>query len=116
LESLVISGWVGALSETELDCLFVDASHVKMHDGAPSEPVLVASGMATAGKPVFVQLDGVSAESTDAWVAFLESIVARGLAVTPVLVVSDGAPALCAAIDQVFPTARTDQDAVKADF
>jgi transposase-like protein len=122
------------LSGTELDYLFVDASHFKMHDGARSEPVLVAYGLTTEGNPVLVHLDGVSAESTDACVAFLESIVARGLAVAPVLVVSDGAPGLCAAIDQVFPNARrqrclvhrvrnalakvstTDQDAVKADL
>jgi transposase-like protein len=30
------------LSAVELDYLLVDASHVKMHDGARSEPVLVA--------------------------------------------------------------------------
>lgn len=122
------------LSAVELDYLFVDASHVKMHDRARSEPVLVAYGITTEGNPVFVHLDGVSAESTDACVAFLESIVGRGLAVLPVLVASDGAPGLCAAIDQVFPHARrqrclvhrarnvvakvsaADQAAVKADF
>lgn len=122
------------LSEVELDYLFVDASHFKMHDGASSEPVLVAYGITTEGNPVFVHLDGVSAESTDACVQFLESIIARGLAVQPVLVISDGAPGLCAAIDQVFPHARrqrcvihrarnvvakvaaADQAAVKADL
>lgn len=74
------------------------------------------------------------AESTDACVDFLESILARGLAVVPVLTVSDGAPGLCAALDLVFPDARrqrclmhrsrnvlakvsaVDCDAVKADF
>jgi len=94
------------LSELELDYLFVDASHFKMHDGARSEPVLVAYGISVEGNPVFVHLDGVSAESTDACVGFLESIVARGLSTPPVLVVSDGAPGLCAALDQVFPHAR----------
>jgi len=122
------------LSELELDYLFVDASHFKMHDGARSEPVLVAYGISVEGNPVFVHLDGVSAESTDACVGFLESIVARGLSTPPVLVVSDGAPGLCAALDQVFPHARRqrclihrarnvlakvsaiDHDAVRADF
>jgi hypothetical protein len=33
------------LSEVELDYLFVDASHFKMHDDARSEPVLVAYGV-----------------------------------------------------------------------
>jgi putative transposase len=76
-----------------------------MHDGARSEPVLVAYGITTAGTPVFLHLDGVSAESTDACVAFLEDMVARRVG-SPVLVVSDGAPGLCAALDQVFPRAR----------
>jgi putative transposase len=81
------------LSDVELDHLFVDASHFKMHDGARSEPVLVAYGITTTGDPVFLHLDGVSAESTDASVAFLEDMVARKLA-SPVLTISDGAPGL----------------------
>lgn len=122
------------LSEVELDYLFVDASHFRMHNAARSEPVLVACGITTEGNPVFVHLDGVSAESTDACVAFLRSILVRGLEAAPVLVIADGAPGLCAAIDQVLPHARrqrclvhrarniiakvaqADQDAVKADF
>jgi putative transposase len=93
------------LSGVTLDYLFVDASHFKMHDGARSEPVLVAYGITTEGNPVLVHLDGVSAESTDACVGFLEDMVARGLS-SPVLTISDGAPGLCAALDQVFPQAR----------
>jgi hypothetical protein len=90
---------------TNTDYLFIDASHFKMHDGARSEPVLVAYGITTTGDPVFLHLDGVSAESTDACVAFLEDMLARGLG-APVLTISDGAPGLCAALDQVFPAAR----------
>jgi len=67
------------LSEVTIDYLFVDASHFKMHDGARSEPVLAAYGITTEGNPVFLHLDGVSAESTDACVGFLEDMVARGL-------------------------------------
>jgi putative transposase len=93
------------LSEVTIDYLFIDASHFKMHDGARSEPVLAAYGITTEGNPVFLHLDGVSAESTDACVGFLEDMVARGLG-SPVLTISDGSPGLCAAIDQVFPHAR----------
>ena len=67
--------------------------------------MLVAYGITTQGDPVFLHLDGASAESTDACVAFLEDMVARGLG-QPVLVISDGAPGLCAALDIVFPAAR----------
>ena len=121
------------LSDVELDYLFVDASHFRMHDGARSEPVLVAYGITVEGNPVFLHLDGVSAESTDACVGFLEDMVGRGLG-SPVLTISDGAPGLCAALDQVFPAARRqrclihrcwntvakvseiDQDAVRGDY
>jgi putative transposase len=121
------------LSEVTIDYLFVDASHFKMHDGARSEPVLVAYGITTEGNSVLLHLDGISAESTDACVGFLEDMVARGLG-SPVLTVTDGAPGLCAAIDQVFPLARrqrclihrarnclakvsdVDQNAVRSDF
>jgi putative transposase len=81
------------LSDIELDYLYVDASQFKMHDGARSEPVLVAYGITTEGNPVFLHLDGANAESTDACVDFLEDMVARGLG-TPVLVISGGAPGL----------------------
>jgi hypothetical protein len=40
------------LDDVELDYLFVDASHFKMHPGARAEPVLAAWGITTAGKPV----------------------------------------------------------------
>ena len=42
------------LSGVRLDYLFLDASHFKMHPGAPAEPVLAAWGIDTDGKPVFV--------------------------------------------------------------
>jgi putative transposase len=93
------------LSGVSIDYLFVDASHFKMHDGARSEPVLVAYGITTEGNSVLLHLEGVSAESTDACVGFLEGMLARGLG-SPVLTATDGAPGLCAAIDQVFPLAR----------
>ena len=104
-----------------------------MHQGTRSEPVLVAYGLTTIGNPVFLHLDGVSAESTDACVSFLQAMTARGLT-CPVLTICDGAPGLCAALDQVFPAARrqrclvhrarntiakvaeVDQDAVRGDF
>jgi putative transposase len=121
------------LAEVTIDYLFVDASHFKMHDGARSEPVLVAYGITTEGNSVLLHLEGVSAESTDACVGFLEDMLARGLG-SPVLTATDGAPGLCAAIDQVFPLARrqrclihrarncvakvseVDQDAVRGDY
>src|SRR4029077_2696293 len=76
----------------------------RMHPGSPAEPILAAWGITTAGKPIFVGLAPSVVESTDAWANFLTDLTDRGLA-CPLLVVSDGAAGLIAAIEQIFPTA-----------
>jgi len=90
------------LSDVALEYLFLDGSHFRMHDGARAEPVLAAWGITTEGRPVLVGLDAGASESTDAWKAFLDEMVARGLR-PPLLVVSDGAPGLIGAVELVFP-------------
>jgi transposase-like protein len=75
-----------------------------MHPGSPAEPILAAWGITTEGKPVFVGLAPGSGESTDAWADFLTDLRERGLD-SPLLVVSDGAKGLIAAVEQVFPQA-----------
>jgi putative transposase len=89
------------LSEVELEYLFLDGSHFKFHAGAKAEPVLVAWGITTTGKPVLLHLAPGSAESTDAWAGFLRDMTARGLR-PPLLVISDGAPGLIAACELVL--------------
>ncbi len=90
------------LSDVAFEYLFLDGSHFRMHEGARAEPVLAAWGITTEGRPVLVGLDSGASESTDAWKAFLDAMVARGLR-APLLVVSDGAPGLIAAVELVFP-------------
>ena len=92
------------LGDVVLDYLFLDASFFRMHPGSPAEPILAAWGVTTAGKPVFVGLAPGVVESTEAWADFLTDLTDRGLT-CPLLVVSDGARGLIAAIEQVFPTA-----------
>ena len=92
------------LDELELDYLFLDASFFRYHVGAAAEPVLAAWGITTDGKPVFVGLDTSAAESTDAWSGFLSDLGARGLR-CPLLVVSDGAAGLIAAVEQTMGAA-----------
>lgn len=58
------------LSKVELEYLYIDASHFRFHQGARAEPVLCAWGITTDGKPVFLALVSVSAESHDAAVDF----------------------------------------------
>ena len=87
-----------------LDYLFLDASFFRMHPGSPAEPVLAAWGITTGGKPAFIGLAPGAGESADAWHDFLTDLKERGLA-SPLLVISDGAPGLIAAIEQAFPKA-----------
>lgn len=86
------------LSDVELDYLFLDGSHFKMHDGSRAEPVLVAYGITTVGQPVLLAVEPGGDESHDAWAGFLGDLKVRGLRV-PLLVISDGAPGLLGAID-----------------
>jgi putative transposase len=92
------------LDEVTLDYLFLDASFFRMHPGSPAEPVLAAWGITTSGKPAFIGLAPGSGESADAWHDFLADLKDRGLP-SPLLVISDGAPGLIAAIEQAFPRA-----------
>ena len=127
-------GWrTRDLSGLRLEDLFLDASHFKMHPGAPAEPVLAAWGIDVDGKPVFMGLAPAASESTDAWDDFLADLVGRGLG-APLLGISDGAAGLTGAFDRAFPAslrqrclihrARNvlakvsahDQTQVKADF
>ena len=80
-----------------------DSHHFRMHPGAGAEPVLVAWGMTTDGRPVLLAVEPGATESIDAWRAFLVGMVERGLR-APVLVVSDGGAGLIGAVELVFPT------------
>jgi transposase-like protein len=92
------------LDEVTLDYLFLDASFFRMHPGSPAEPVLAAWGITTGGKPAFIGLAPGTGESADAWHDFLTGLKDRGLA-SPLLIISDGAPGLIAAIEQAYPQA-----------
>jgi transposase-like protein len=92
------------LSDVELDYLFLDGSHFKMHDGSRAEPVLVAYGITTVGQPVLLAVEPGGDESHDAWADFLDDLRARGLG-SPLLVISDGAPGLIGAVEAKMSTA-----------
>jgi putative transposase len=91
------------LEDVELDYLYLDGSHFKMHPGARAEPVLVAWGITSCGAPLLVGLAPAAGEAHDAWADFLASLLGRGLR-SPVLVISDGALGLISAVEQVLPT------------
>jgi transposase-like protein len=91
------------LTGVRIDYLYLDGSFFKMHPKAKAEPVLVAWGIDTDGKPVFLGLAPGAAESTDAWRALLQDLTDRGLG-APLLVISDGGKGLGAAIECSLPT------------
>jgi putative transposase len=90
------------LSRTTIDYPYLDGSFFTMHPRAKAEPVLVAWGTTTDGKPCFLGLAPGAAESTDAWRGLLADLADRGLA-APLLVVSDGGKGLRAATGCSFP-------------
>jgi transposase-like protein len=92
------------LSDVELDYLFLDGSHFKMHDGSRAEPVLIAYGTTTVGQPVLLAVAPGGDESHDAWADFLDDLKGRGLR-PPLLVISDGAPGLIGAVEAKMSTA-----------
>ena len=121
------------LEEYELDYLFCDASFFKYHHAAQGEPILCSWGITTEGKKVFIGLTAGAAESYESWHAHLTDLRSRGLQ-PPLLGITDGAPGLVSAFEQVFPeglrqrcvihrvrnvlekVSKADQDEVKADY
>ena len=89
------------LSGIELEYLFLDGSHFRMHPDAPAEPVLCAWGITTQGSPVLVGLAPGAHEGHDPWAGFLGELVERGLR-SPLLVITDGAPGLIGAVEVTF--------------
>jgi putative transposase len=89
------------LSGVELEYLFLDGSHFRIHPGARAEPVLAAWGITSQGAPVLVGLTPGTHEGHDPWAGFLDELVDRGLR-APLLVITDGAPGLVGAVEVVF--------------
>jgi putative transposase len=89
------------LSGIELEYLFLDGSHFRMHPGARAEPVLCAWGLTMQGSPVLVGLAPGASEGHDPWASFLGELVDRGLR-PPLLVITDGAAGLIGAVEVVF--------------
>ena len=90
------------LSEYRVIYLFVDGIAERLHLGQPREAVLAAWGITEAGEKVLLGLCPGSKEDTASARELLRDLKARGLN-DPLLVISDGAPGLIRAIEEVFP-------------
>lgn len=94
------------LSELKVLYLFLDGQfHAVRSETTEKEGILAAYALCEDGRMVLLHLGPGPRESTDAWVAFLHALTARGLQ-APLLVVLDGNPGLRRAVRQVFPGAR----------
>jgi len=90
------------LSEHDVVYLFVDGVAERLHLGQPREAVLAAWGITSRGNKVLLGLLPGTKEDTVSCKEFLRDLKSRGL-VDPLLVVTDGAPGLIRAVEEVFP-------------
>lgn len=91
------------LGDLDIVYLFLDGVAERLHLGQPREAVLAAWGIDGNGaKHLLALLPGLK-ESTGACIDFLRDLTARRMS-DPVLVITDGAPGLIAAVEQLFPT------------
>lgn len=91
------------LTDLPVVYLFLDGQYHAARQGTDEkEGVLSAYALLEDGRPVLLHLDVGPRESADAWLTFLQDLVARGLR-DPLLVVMDGAPGLVKAVKRVWP-------------
>jgi putative transposase len=93
------------LSDLNVMYLFLDGQyHAARQGSSEKEGVLSAYAILEDGRPVLLHLDIGPRESYDAWLSFLQDMVARGLK-DPLLVIFDGAPGLNKAVRRMWPGA-----------
>lgn len=91
------------LSDLQVVYLFLDGQfHAARSGTSEKEGILAAYALLEDGRAVLLHLGLGPRESTDAWVAFLHDLTARGLS-APLLIILDGNPGLAKAVRQVFP-------------
>jgi transposase-like protein len=93
-----------SLADVELLALFLDAIYLPTRPSGDKEGVLVAWGYTVHGKRVLVAVRLGQRERHEDWLDLGRDLVRRGLR-SPWLVVTDGAPGLIKAIDELWPDA-----------
>jgi transposase-like protein len=99
-----------SLADVSVMALFMDATYLPTRPSGQKEGVLVVWGYATDGKRVLAVRLG-QRESHEHWLDLGRDLIRRGLR-EPWLVVSDGAPGLIKAIEEVWPEADRGRCAV----
>jgi transposase-like protein len=91
------------LSGFEVEYLFLDGVYESLREqGGGKEGILCAWAVCANGRKVLLHLALGNRESYQNWLGFLRNMVKRGLR-TPLLITTDGAPGLIAAVAEVFP-------------
>lgn len=93
-----------SLGEVRLLALFLDAIYLPVRPDGPKEGVLVAWGFTTDGDRVLLDVSLGQRERTEDWLDLGRGLTGRGLR-SPLLVVTDGAPGLIRAVDELWPDA-----------
>src|SRR5438874_2086272 len=100
-----------SLADINVMALFLDAVYLPTRPSGQKEGVLVAWGYTTEGKRALVAVRLGQRESHEDWLDLGRDLTRRGLH-SPWLVVSDGAPGLIKAIDELWPEADRGRCAV----
>ncbi len=100
-----------SVHDLNLFALFLDAVYLPTRPSGDKEGVLVAWGYTTEGKRVLVAVRLGQRESHEDWLDLGRDLTRRGLR-SPWLVVSDGAPGLIKAIEELWPQADRGRCAV----
>jgi len=93
-----------SLADVELLTLYLDAIYLPTRPSGDKEGVLVAWGYTTQGKRVLVAVRLGQRERHEDWLDLGRDLVRRGLR-APWLVVTDGAPGLIKAVEELWPEA-----------
>lgn len=94
------------LDDKRIVYLFLDAIavHVRVDGAVQSTPILVALGVTETGEKELLGLQLMASESTAAWKAMVDDLVARGLR-APRLCIIDGNAGLRRAVGETWPEA-----------
>lgn len=93
------------LSDLDPVYMFVDAVYESVKNITNNQAIFCAWAILATGEKVMLSLDVASGETTEAWSAFFEDMIKRGLR-QPVMIVSDGSQSLINAIEKKFPLAE----------
>jgi transposase-like protein len=93
-----------SLADVELLALYLDAVYLPTRPSGSKEGVLVAWGYQLSGERVLLAVRLGQRESREDWLDLGRDLTRRGLR-SPWLVVTDGAPGLISAVEEVWPQA-----------